>query len=164
MAKANVLARVRRDLALGHTYVAIRRLRTLLAVDPNDLEVHRLLAGVYRQTGNLTEAGRWAFLTDDLRDVELAAFERAHPSPWVRLRLIRWDGDPDQLPSAAGRRRLLALVDAAEAAGRPGRGEAPSKRFRAGTALACLFVIAVLLLLVGLLGLGLYRAMSWIIH
>jgi hypothetical protein len=164
VAKADVLARVRDDLALGHTHVAVQRLRTLLAVHPNDLEVYRLLAAVYRQTGNRVEAGRWAFLTDELRDEELAAFERAHPSPWLRLRLVRWTGDPDQLPSEAGRQRLLALVDAAGESGPPDRFRTPDKRGRSGTALACLFVAIVLLTLVGLFGLGLYRVVQWIIH
>jgi hypothetical protein len=164
VAKADVLARVREDLALGRTHVATQRLRTLLAVHPNDLEVHRLLAAVYRQTGNIVEAGRWAFLTDELRDEELLAFEHAHPSPWLRLRLLRWDADPDQLPSAAGRERLLALIDLAEATGAPDRYHEQAAGSRGGTAVACLFVILVLLVVVGLLGLGLFRVMSWIIH
>jgi hypothetical protein len=164
VAKADVLARVREDLALGHTHVAIQRLRTLLAVHPNDLEVHRLLAAVYRQTGNVVEAGRWAFLSDELRDEELVAFERAHPSPWLRLRLLRWDADPDQLPSVAGRERLLALIDLVEASGPPDRYGEQAGRGRAGTITACLFVTMVLLVVVGLFGLGLFRVVSWIIH
>jgi hypothetical protein len=45
VAKADVLARVKQDLALGHTYTATQRLRTLLAVQPNDLELRDRLAG-----------------------------------------------------------------------------------------------------------------------
>jgi hypothetical protein len=100
VAKSEVLVRVKNDLAQGHTYLAIQRLRTLAAVDPADLEVHRMLAAVYRQTGNPVEAGRWAFLTDDLRPDELAAFERANPDPWLRLRLVDWPADPATLPDA----------------------------------------------------------------
>lgn len=164
MAKAEVLARVKDDLALGHTYLATQRLRTLLAVDPNDIEVYRLLASVYRQTGNLVEAGRWAFLTDDLRDEELVAFERAHASPWLRLRLLRWNGDPAKLPSEATRQRLLELVASAEAEGPPDRYTAPAGTKRGGSVLPCLFVLFVLLAFAALAGLGVYRVLRWVLH
>ena len=49
MAKADVLARVRADLAAGHTHMAIQRLRTLLATLSDDVEVRSLLAAVYRR-------------------------------------------------------------------------------------------------------------------
>jgi hypothetical protein len=111
VAKKDVLARVREDLDNGHTYLATQRLRTLVSIDPDDFEVFRMLADVYRSTGNPVEAGRWGFLLDDVTDEELDAFERAHPWPWVRLRLIRWMGDPQKVPSEAGRQRLLALVE-----------------------------------------------------
>jgi tetratricopeptide (TPR) repeat protein len=163
VAKADVLARVRDDLALGHTYLAIQRLRTLLAVNPNDVEVYRLLASVYRQTGNLVEAGRWAFLTEDLREEELAAFERAHPSPWLRLRLLRWSGEVDGLPEPA-RGRLRALVQAAEQAGRPDsyRGPMFPRQVR-GSTIPCVFVVLVLLIFGTLAGIGLFQAVRFIL-
>jgi hypothetical protein len=149
---------------LGHTYVAAQRLRTLLAVEPNDIEVYRLLASVYRQTGNLVEAGRWAFLTDDLRDDELAAFEHAHPSPWLRLRLLLWSGDVDTLPEPV-RTRLLALVDEAESIGPPdryrGRISPPETH---GSVIPCLFVLLVLLVFGALAGLGVFRAVRFILQ
>jgi Family of unknown function (DUF6584) len=161
VAKSDVLARVKNDLAQGHTYVAIQRLRTLLAVDPDDLEVHQVLADVYRQTGNLVEAGRWSFLTGQPHPDELAAFERAHPDPWLRLRLIRWHGDPVLLPNAAARARLSALRRAAERAGPPDRwnrrDSAPQSR---GTTVPCLFVAVALAVLGSLAAIGVLRAIG----
>jgi hypothetical protein len=111
VAKKDVLNRVREDLESGHTYLATQRLRTLVSIDPEDFEIFRMLADVYRRTGNAVEAGRWGFLLDDVTDEEIEAFERAHPWPWVRLRLIRWMGDPEKVPSGPGRERLLALIE-----------------------------------------------------
>jgi len=93
VAKPDVLARAKRDLAQGHTDLAIRRLRGYLATEPNSLEVRRVLAAIYRQTGNYAEAGRWGYLTADVRPVELTAFERANPSPFVRLRMLNFTAD-----------------------------------------------------------------------
>lgn len=164
MAKSDVLARVKTDLAHGHTYVAIQRLRTLVAVDPDDLEVYRLLAGVYRQTGNLVEAGRWAFLTEDLRPDELAAFERANPHPWLRLRLIQWNGDPAALPDDAARARFQALRKSAERAGPPdrwaGADQQPAGR---GSAIPCLFVAVTLAILGSLAAIGMFRVIAMLL-
>ena len=146
------------DLALGHTYLATQRLRTLLAVDPTDLDVRRLLASVYRQTGNLVEAGRWSFLTDDARPEELAAFARANPSPWLRLRLLTWTGADSALPSDGVRQRLATLVGEADKAGPPSRWtdpyEAPKQR---GVLIPCLFVLLVLTAFGALAALGVLR-------
>ncbi len=146
------------DLALGHTYRATQRLRTLLAVDPTDLEIRRLLAAVYRQTGNLVEAGRWSFLTDDVRPAELAAFTRANPSPWLRLRLLAWTRDEAGLTSHAARERLLALVEEAEQSGPPARwaGSYQARKPR-GTVLPCIFVLLVTAAFAALAALGVWR-------
>ncbi len=153
-----MLARVKNDLTRGHTHIAIQRLRTLVAVDPDDLEVHHQLAEVYRKAGNLVEAGRWAFLTEDVRPEELAAFEHAHPDPWLRLRLIRWTGDPILLPSDGARARLTALQESAKRSGPPERWERAERatKSRANT-VPCLFVALSLLTvcvlaIIGLLG------------
>ena len=164
MAKSDVLTRVKTDLALGHTYTALQRLRTLLAVDPDDLDLHLLLAGVYRQTGNLVEAGRWSFLTGDARPDELAAFERANPDPWLRLRLIRWSGDLAALPDAAARARLWALRQAAHRSGPPERWDhhedAAASR---STKVPCLFVAAALVVLGALAAIGVVRAIGMLL-
>lgn len=164
-----MLARVKQDLALGHTYLATQRLRTLVAIHPDDLELRRMLATVYRQTGNLVEAGRWAFLTDDLTEAELLAFERANPDVWLRLRMLRWEGDDADLPDAAARARIQALTAAAEQAGPPSmyRGplSAPRRqgRFAGNPAIPCLFVLVALGGLGTLAAIGLIRILTWVV-
>jgi hypothetical protein len=161
VAKSDVLARVKNDLALGHTYTAIQRLRTLVAVDPDDLELHRLLAEVYRQTGNLVEAGRWSFLTEDARPEELAAFERANPDPWLRLRLVGWSGDPATLPNAAAWNRLWALRQAAQRSGPPDRWDHRDEATQSRSMkFPCLFVAVALVVLGALATIGVLRAIG----
>jgi len=155
---------VRQDLAAGRTYPATQRLRTLLASYPDDLDIYRLLAAVYRQTGNFAEAGRWAFLTEDLRTEELTAFIHANPDPWARLRLIRWQGDPAELPSDEVRERLGALVEEAEKSGPPtrwvGSYRVPEKTRSAR--FPCLFTVIALTIVVGLVALGALRVVLWL--
>jgi hypothetical protein len=167
VAKADVLARVKQDLALGHTYTATQRLRTLAAIHPDDLELRRLLVTVYRQTGNLVEAGRWAFLLDDLTDAERVAFERANPHPWLRLRLLRWDAPITELPDAGARTRLRELTEAAVELGPPSTyggpmPASPGGRFT-GNAIPCLFVMIALGGLGTLAAIGMIRILTWVI-
>jgi hypothetical protein len=164
VAKHDVLARVKVDLALGRTHLARQRLRALLAIDPDDLEVRELLASVYRQTGNQVEAGRWAYLSPQLRAEEAAAFERAHPSPWLRLRLLRFTGDAADL-SPAARQRLRALAAEAERVGPPPawRTVAPAQTASRGNALPCLFVAATMLVVGALVAVGIYRLVHWLV-
>lgn len=163
-----MLARVKQDLALGHTYTATQRLRTLVAIHPDDLELRRMLASVYRQTGNLVEAGRWAFLTGDLAEPELAAFERANPDPWLRLRMLRWDGDDAELPDDVARGRLRALAAAAQRAGPPSAYQGPlatarRRRFPGGSLIPCLFVLIALGGIGSLVAIGFVRILTWVI-
>jgi hypothetical protein len=166
VAKADVLARVKQDLALGHTYTAAQRLRTLVAIQPDDLELRDRLASVYRQTGNLVEAGRWGFLTSTLSQAELVAFERANPDPWLRLRMLRWDRAESDLPEAA-RARLRELAAAAERAGPPslyGGPLTPARRrgrFTDNATIPCLFVLVVLGVLGVLAAIGVVRIITW---
>jgi hypothetical protein len=169
VAKADVLARVKQDLAHGHTYLATQRLRTLVAIQPDDLEVRELLATVYRQTGNLAESGRWAFLTGEVTAAELAAFEHANPDPWLRLRMLRWSGDVAALPTDEIRTRLRALAEAARRAGPPSTYAGPlspalrHRRLFRGTTVPCLFVLVVLVGLGSLATIGFLRALEWIL-
>jgi hypothetical protein len=168
VAKADVLARVKQDLALGHTFLATQRLRTLVAIEPDDLELRRMLATVYRQTGNLAEAGRWAFLAGDLSQAELVAFERANPDPWLRRRILRWDGEESVLNDDAARRRLRALETAARRAGPPnayqGRlGPARQRVSGHGSGIPCLFVLIVLGGLGSLAAIGFIRILTWLV-
>lgn len=86
----------------------------MVAAAPHDFDLYRLLVEVHRQSGNPTEAGRWGYLTGDASADEVAAFERAHPRPAIRLRLIGWTGDPEQLPDDESRQRLADLVSRAQ--------------------------------------------------
>jgi hypothetical protein len=119
MAKPEVLSRVDADLARGDTRLATRRLAGLLGADPQDLEVRARLADTYRRAGDLPEAGRWGFLTEDTEPHEVAAFVRKHPSPADRLRVLRLRGEnPRGLGPLAGP-RYADLVAAAAADVRP---------------------------------------------
>jgi hypothetical protein len=163
-----VLARVKQDLALGHTYMATQRLRTLIAIDPADFDLRDMLATVYRQTGNLAEAGRWSFLGADVSPAELAAFARANPDPWLRLRMLRWSGDESTLPVQA-RARLRELVAAARHSGPPSAYQGPlspagrRRRFVRGSAVPCLFVVIALMGIGSLAAIGFLRALNWIL-
>jgi hypothetical protein len=166
VAKPDVIARVHQDLDQGHTYLATRRLRTYLANHPHDLEARELLGEVYRRTGNLVEAGRWSFLAVELDPAELAAFERANPSPWLRLRLLHFSVDPAVLPQAA-QDRLRVLTVQAERVGPPPiwRGPVePDEPLRSGPALPCLFVAVVLTAFATLVGIGVYRVVLYLLH
>jgi Family of unknown function (DUF6584) len=166
VAKPDVFARVDNDLSLGHTYLAIRRLRAYLGSNPNDLAARRLLAAVYRQTGNLVEAGRWGFLTEEVHPAEVIAFERANPSPWLRLRLLRFEGKPKMLPPAA-QDRLRVLTVQAERVGPPAiwtGPDHPEPRRRQRNALPCLFVVVALSAFAALVAIGVYRAVMFIIN
>lgn len=162
-----MLARVKQDLALGHTYTATQRLRTLVAIDPDDPELRRMLASVYRQTGNLVESGRWAFLTGEVSPDEVVAFERANPDPWLRLRMLRWEGDAAGLADEAARVRLRELTVAAERAGPPSTYQGPlastRRRRFGGSTIPCLFVLIALGGLGSLAAIGLVRILAWII-
>jgi len=164
-----VLARVKQDLALGHTYTATQRLRTLIAIHPDDLELRLMLATVYRQTGNLVESGRWSFLTGEVSADELVAFERANPDPWLRLRMLRWDRPESDLPDESARSRLRELTLVAERAGPPSAYQGPfgstqrSGRFGGGSTIPCLFVLIALGGLGSLAAIGLVRILTWII-
>jgi hypothetical protein len=153
------------DLADGRTYAAIQRLRSLLATDPGDLDLRLRLARAYRGTGNLTEAGRWAYLTAELEPEEEAAFLRAYPSPWLRLRVLRYPGSAAGLPAEAAE-RLRRLVVAARVAGPP-RSNAvlplPTDELneQRGTLLPCLVVVLSLLLLTTLAVIGALRVWHW---
>jgi len=166
VAKPNVLARAREDLVQGHTEVAVRRLRAYLAGDPDNIEVRRVLAAIYRQTGNVVEAGRWGFLTTDARPAELAAFERANPSPFLRLQLLHFSADPGGLPAAA-RDRLRVLALQAERVGPPPdwRGyDEPIKPKRRSNRVPCLFVLVALTVFAALAALGIYQVVMWAIR
>jgi uncharacterized protein DUF6584 len=98
MARTETLERVERDLAAGHTHVAVQRLSSLLRNDPADLRLRDELASVHLRTGNLVEAGRWSYLSETADAAAVRAFERAIPDPRVRLTALRW---PEQVTAPA---------------------------------------------------------------
>ncbi|WP_162908103.1 DUF6584 family protein [Allorhizocola rhizosphaerae] len=108
MAKSNLMDRVANDLAKGHTHPAKQRLHSLIAAHPTDLDLRRQLAEVYRQTGDLVEAGRWSYLDEAADPVEILAFERAYPSPAGRRAALRWPANALP-PTDFVRRRLAEL-------------------------------------------------------
>jgi hypothetical protein len=107
MAKSNLMDRVAHDLAKGHTHPAKQRLHSLIAAHPNDLDLRRQLADIYRQTGDLVEAGRWSYLDESADDTEIQAFERAFP-PASRRAALRWPADA-LAPTDWVRNRLASL-------------------------------------------------------
>jgi hypothetical protein len=112
-----VLARVDRELDRGYTYPALQRLASLTSAHPDDLDLRARRAAVNRRIGNLVEAGRWGFLTEEITDAEVAAFERVWPRAWARLFALKLRSDPSAAIGDVARHRLAALVQAANEEG-----------------------------------------------
>jgi hypothetical protein len=73
----DTLAEVEEDLAAGDHASARRRLRDALVVRPHRLDLRLRLAAVYRDLGDLPQAGRWGFLADHAPEDEVLAFRTA---------------------------------------------------------------------------------------
>ncbi len=163
--RRGALARAEADLAAGRTHAAAARLRSLLVAEPLDLAVRGRLAEAYRRAGNLVQAGRWAYLTTQLRPEEEVAFLRAYPSPWVRLRVLRYPGAPESLPPVPAE-RLRRLVVAAHLTGPPPRpvplpSGAVLREQRRGNLVPCLFVFISLTVMMALVIIGIVRVWDW---
>ena len=167
VAKDDVLARVAADLAEGHTYPALRRLASYAAAYPDDLDVRVLRGQINRQIGNLAEAGRWTFLTEEPRPEELAAFTRGYPYPLARLRALNLRGDPSGRLGPVARGRLADLREQVNQAGaapvgrqppNPHLGAAPTWGDRIGCVLAGLLGCIPLALMV----IGLVTVLRWL--
>jgi hypothetical protein len=117
MAKDDVLARVDGDLSRGHTHLAMQRLASLVSAFPDDLSLRARRAALSRQIGNRPEAGRWGFLTEEVTEPELAAFERAWPTAWSRLRALRLLDDPAGTLGPGAAQRMARLIAQAEQEG-----------------------------------------------
>jgi hypothetical protein len=161
MAKDGVLARVDLDLARGHTYLALQRLASLTAAYPNDMELRACRAGVNRRIGNLVEAGRWGYLTEDVDVAEIVAFERAFPCAWARVSALRLGADPTKAVGSEARQRLSDLIREAERKGRAsivwterGPQQQPSTSWRdvvGGLTVTSILLAVLFLLLIGLI-------------
>ncbi|HEX6684003.1 MAG TPA: DUF6584 family protein [Candidatus Limnocylindrales bacterium] len=170
MAKSNLMDRVAHDLAKGHTHPAKQRLHSLIAAHPTDLDLRRQLADVYRQTGDIAEAGRWSYLDEAADPFELLAFERTYPSPSGRRAALRWPADA--LPPTDYVRRKLAELPLpptararaaakAKASAATERAVATAQRVRVTFRLTWGRLAAVSVLC-GLALVGLYAIVDWI--
>jgi hypothetical protein len=134
-AKGDVLDRVEADLGRGHTHAATQRLGSLVDAHPADLDLRLRLAAVHRRVGNPIEAGRWSYLSAEAVEAEVLAFERAYPSPAMRLRRLRWPACGGYPATEFARDRLHTLTEAAGAA-TPGVPTRPRLRHRIALAVA----------------------------
>ncbi|MCO1594228.1 hypothetical protein M8C17_03540 [Micromonospora sp. RHAY321] len=164
MAKDHVLAKVDLDLRRGHVHPAMQRLASLTAAYPDDLDLRARRAALYRQVGNLAEAGRWGFLGEDATAEEIGAFERAHPDAWRRLLVLKVDADPTDRLGPVARARFGRLV---EQAGREDRvawteaGPRPESPDGWRDALPCLVAALIGLVVLALAVLGLVTVIRW---
>ena len=158
------LARVDADLELGHTYVAIQRLSTLVQLHGTDLALRERLAAVHLSTGNLVEAGRWSYLSADRDPVATAAFERAFPDPIGRYDAVRFRGTPDDTTTGFARTTLVELTKARTGARPPQwrRGAPIEADEQEGCFWPALFVTAAVGALVALVTIGLVTVFSWL--
>ncbi|GAB2606297.1 hypothetical protein Aab01nite_01310 [Paractinoplanes abujensis] len=156
MGKSEVLARVATDLERGHTHLAQQRLASLAVNHPDDLDLRLRRAAVYRRVGDWTQAGRWGFLAEDAPEAELAAFERAYPSPVARLGALRLTREP---PRGLGPRALDRYLGLAERA----RAERRVPQDDDSGLLTCFVVTGGLLLVALLLGVGLWTSVAFVL-
>lgn len=111
-----VLGRVEEDLAAGYRPRARQRLKSLVAVHPQRLDLRAQLAELYRLDGDFAQAGRWGYLADDRKPHEVAAFEKAYgEDPMRMMRAVGWRGSEDAAGSEVAQQRLRALRARAEA-------------------------------------------------
>ena len=108
MGTDRLLARVRSDIAAGDLGLARVRLQSALARDGSP-EVRRELVRVCRLSGDRAAAGRYAFLTADLRSEEEAAFAARHGGrATLMLRALGYLPEPHTLaPQVRARLREL---------------------------------------------------------
>jgi hypothetical protein len=149
------LARVEADLARGHTHLALQRLANLTALLPDDPDYRARRGAVNRQIGNLAEAGRWGFLTEDVSPDEVAAFERAFRRPAERLRALRLQRDPGVPLGPLAAARLRDLKRQAESTGEPTLQGPGSPLEKVIPVLGCASFMIVVLAVLGLALVGL---------
>lgn len=160
MAKGDVLARVDAEIARGLVHPAMQRLASLTAAFPDDLDIRARRAALNRQIGNLVEAGRWGYLTEEVASGEITAFERAHRSARARLLALNLRNDPTEHLGPLAKQRLTALVEQAATDG-PGPHPQVAETWR--DSLPCLIAALIGLLLVGLMVVGLVTVVRLVI-
>jgi hypothetical protein len=125
----DTLAEVDDDLAHGDHAMARRRLREALAVRPHRLDLRVRLASVYRDLGDLPQAGRWGYLSQEAPEEEVEAFRTAcgHEAG-LMLEALAWgeddDGDAEDQAqiTAVAWERIAELRREATAGGASGGG------------------------------------------
>lgn len=166
MSVERTLARVEEDLSRGDVTMARTRLLSLLQSQPYQLETRARLAEIYRLDGNLVEAGRWSYLSEQRDEAEMTAFERACGRNPVRImRALRWRGYEDTAATEIARQRLIDVRARAEAkAGKELDWAARGREVRVpwrqdAESIGCL---AVGLVLVGLVIIGAATVVGWV--
>jgi Family of unknown function (DUF6584) len=155
VAKQDVLARVEQDLERGLTHLALQRLAALVTEHPEDLEIRAMRGRINHRIGNFVEAGRWGFLTEEVDEADLAAFEQAFTQPWDRLRSLRLRHDPSPVLGPLARKRLAELLALADETGPESlvwteSGPLPRDvwwRRALGSGCGCLAIVGVLMLI-----------------
>ena len=116
MSVERTLERVEEDLRVGDVTMARTRLSSLVRSLPHRLDARERLAAVCRLDGDLVEAGRWSYLTEQRDEREVAAFERACGKDPVRImRALRWRSSEEAATTEVARQRLLDVRGRAEA-------------------------------------------------
>ncbi|MFJ8439169.1 DUF6584 family protein [Kitasatospora griseola] len=111
MSIESTLAEIDSDLREGRHGLARRRLRGLVSSFPTDLTIRRRFADAHRAAGSAPdEAGRWGYLSEDLRSHEFRKFGRRFPDPARRLALLLWPDPAHNPPSTRTARRRLAIL------------------------------------------------------
>lgn len=118
---------------------ARQRLAGLVGTYPHRLDLRTRLADVYRTLGDLPQAGRWDYLSDERDPAETTAFERAYRRPTARLDAMAWHGALDEAPTETARTRLTELHRSAKAQLEEELHETPKEQTNW---LACLLVVA----------------------
>lgn len=89
-------------------------LKSKVMAEPQRLDLREQLAAVYRAEGNLSQAGRWNYLSQDTDPVETNAFAKAfHDDPLEIMRALRWTGSEDDASTEVARERLRSVRKAA---------------------------------------------------
>ena len=128
---------------------------------PDDLEIRAQRAAVHRRIGNVVEAGRWGFLTEEVWPAEVAAFERAFPKPWLRLHALKLRAEPGDTLGPGARRRFAGLIEQVERENATRvtwteDGPSPETSWSWSDRLSCLIAVLVVVVVVGLIIIGLF--------
>lgn len=169
------LLKVEADLAAGDTAKARQRLTSLFAAFPGRLDVREHLARVCRLQGDLVQAGRWSYLSEERIDAKVARFEKATRNPIDRMRALQWPSGPEQAPTAVARLRLATLLEQARAqtrdrglryenlAGPSWRPPRTTRERVSGAAAMAVLVAVLLLFVVGVVN-GAVTVLSWLLQ